>query len=83
MTDLNFFQIADEQPGENPDYDETGCQCPPGDNQYLLELEEGQAVLRQTATGQLGRLPGVRDHAADPRHRRMGAEELHQLPIAV
>jgi hypothetical protein len=50
MTDLNFF-LADEPAQDNPDYDETGCQCPPGDNNYLLELEEGQAVLVHATCG--------------------------------
>lgn len=51
MTDLNFFQLADEPASENEDYDETGCACPPGDNQFLLEIEEGQAVLVHAACG--------------------------------
>jgi hypothetical protein len=51
MGSLNFFQIAEEPPSENEDYDDTGCQCPPGDNQFLLEIDEGQAVLVHAACG--------------------------------
>jgi len=44
------FQPA--EPGDdNPDYDDTGCQCPPSDNQYLLSIEEGQAVLIHATCG--------------------------------
>jgi hypothetical protein len=50
MSTLNF-EPADEQASESPDCDDTGCQCPPGDNQYLLEIEEGQAVLVHAACG--------------------------------
>lgn len=51
MTTPNLFQLADETADDNPDYEETGCQCPPGDNQYLLELEEGGVVLVHAACG--------------------------------
>ena len=50
MTDLHF-QPVDEPTPDNEDYDDTGCQCPPGDNRYLLEIEEGQAVLVHAACG--------------------------------
>lgn len=50
MTDLNFFQLADEPADDNPDYDDTGCQCPP-DGKFILEIEEGQAVLVHAACG--------------------------------
>lgn len=50
MTSLNFQPVT-EPDTDNPDYDDTGCQCPPGDNQYLLEIEEGQAVLVHAACG--------------------------------
>lgn len=50
MPELNF-QPVDEPATDNPDYDDTGCQCPPGDTQYLLEIEEGQAVLIHAACG--------------------------------
>lgn len=51
MTTLNF-RPADEPASDSEDYDDTGCQCPPGDNQYLLEIDEGQAVLVHAACGQ-------------------------------
>lgn len=50
MTTLNF-QPVDEPAEDNPDYDDTGCQCPSGDNQYLMEIEEGQAVLVHATCG--------------------------------
>ena len=46
-----YFQPVDEPDADNPDYDDTGCQCPPGDNQYLLELEEGGVVLVHATCG--------------------------------
>jgi hypothetical protein len=49
MTTLNF-QPA-ETTDDNPDYDDTGCQCPPGDTKFLLEIDEGQAVLVHAACG--------------------------------
>ncbi|MGW0015370.1 hypothetical protein ACWDVX_37190 [Streptomyces tendae] len=49
MTTLSF-QPA-EPADDNPDYDDTGCQCPPSDNQYLLDIEEGQAVLVHATCG--------------------------------
>jgi hypothetical protein len=49
VTALNFQ--PPEPADDNPDYDDTGCQCPPGNNQYLLEIEEGQAVLVHAACG--------------------------------
>ncbi|MFF7795576.1 hypothetical protein [Streptomyces sp. NPDC007991] len=45
------FQPVNEPADDDTDYDDTGCQCPPGDNQYLLEIEEGQAVLVHAACG--------------------------------
>lgn len=51
MTDVRFFQLADEPASDNPGPDDSGCQCPPGDNQFLLEIEEGQAVLIHAACG--------------------------------
>ncbi|MFD9004433.1 hypothetical protein ACFV0T_26330 [Streptomyces sp. NPDC059582] len=51
MTDLNFFQLAEDPAPDNEDYDDAGCQCPPGDDQFLLEIEEGQAVLVHAACG--------------------------------
>lgn len=51
MTKLNFFELTEEPASDNPDYDDTGCQCPPGDDQYLLEIDEGQAVLVHAACG--------------------------------
>jgi hypothetical protein len=50
MTSINF-QLAEEPSSDNEDYDDFGCQCPPGDNQYLLEIEEGQAVLVHAVCG--------------------------------
>ncbi|MCX4571608.1 hypothetical protein OOK48_35395 [Streptomyces viridodiastaticus] len=50
MTSINFHPVEDPGP-DNPDYDDTGCQCPPGDNQYLLEIEEGQATLVHATCG--------------------------------
>ncbi|MEU5742032.1 hypothetical protein ABZ784_29075 [Streptomyces tendae] len=44
------FQPA-EAGDDNPDYDDTACQCPPGDKNYLLEIDEGQAVLVHAACG--------------------------------
>ena len=49
MTALNF-QPA-EPTDDNSDYDDTGCQCPPGDTNFLLTIEEGQAVLVHAACG--------------------------------
>ena len=49
MTALNF-QPA-EPTDDNPDYDDTGCQCPPGDNQYLLEIDEGRATIVHATCG--------------------------------
>ncbi|MFM9780428.1 hypothetical protein [Streptomyces scabiei] len=51
MPELNFFQVADEPAPDNCDYDDGGCQCPPGDNNYLLELDEGQTSLTHAACG--------------------------------
>jgi hypothetical protein len=51
MTSLNFFQISEEPASENEDYDDTGCQCPPEDTQFLLEIDEGQAVLVHATCG--------------------------------
>ncbi|MEU7338667.1 hypothetical protein [Streptomyces sp. NPDC007074] len=45
------FQTVTEPVDDNPDYDDTGCQCPPGDNRYLLEIDEGQPSLVHTACG--------------------------------
>ncbi|WP_399559353.1 hypothetical protein [Streptomyces chartreusis] len=50
MTALNFEPV-DEPDTDNPDYDDTGCQCPPADKQYLLEIEEGQAFLVHATCG--------------------------------
>lgn len=50
MPDL-YFSPIDEPVTENEDYDDTGCACPPGDNQFLLEIEEGHAVLVHAACG--------------------------------
>ena len=50
MPELNFFPV-DQDTVHDEDYDETGCQCPPGDKQYLLEIEEGQAVLVHASCG--------------------------------
>lgn len=44
------FQPA-EPADDNPDYDDTGCQCPSGDKNYLLEIDEGQAVLIHATCG--------------------------------
>jgi hypothetical protein len=46
-----YFEPVDEPTADNPDYDNTGCQCPPGDNQYLMEIQEGQAVLVHATCG--------------------------------
>jgi hypothetical protein len=50
VTDI-FFQPVDQPTEDNPDYDDTGCQCPAGDDQYLLTIDEGQAVLVHAACG--------------------------------
>lgn len=50
MPELNF-RLVDEPAAENEDYDEAGCQCPPGDTSFLLEIQEGHAVLIHTACG--------------------------------
>jgi hypothetical protein len=50
MPDI-YFEPVDEPTADNLDYDDTGCQCPPGDNQYLMEIEEGQAVLVHATCG--------------------------------
>jgi hypothetical protein len=49
MTDL--FQLADEPFPDEHDLDSDGCQCKPADNQYLLSVDEGQAVLIHAACG--------------------------------
>ncbi|RSN50516.1 hypothetical protein DMH12_24860 [Streptomyces sp. WAC 04229] len=49
MTTLAFEPA--EPSDDNPDYDDTACQCPPGDKNYLLEIDEGQAVLVHAACG--------------------------------
>ncbi|MDX3232915.1 hypothetical protein [Streptomyces sp. ME19-01-6] len=49
MTDL--FQLADEPPPNQPGPDANECHCQPGDTQYLLAIEEGQAVLLHAACG--------------------------------
>lgn len=49
MTALNFFEPTDDS--DEPEYEETGCTCPPGDNRYRLEIEEGQAQLVHAACG--------------------------------
>jgi hypothetical protein len=51
VTTPNFFQLAAEPAPDNEDYDNRGCQCPPGDNQYLLEIEEGGVVLVHATCG--------------------------------
>jgi hypothetical protein len=45
------FQPVEGPDTDNPDYDDTGCECPPGDNQYLLEIDEGRASLVHAACG--------------------------------
>lgn len=50
MTALNFFEPAEDS-ADDPEFEETGCQCPPGDNRYNLEIEEGQANLVHAACG--------------------------------
>lgn len=50
MTALNF-EPTNEPASDNPDYDDTGCQCPPGDNQYLMEIDKGQVILVHAACG--------------------------------
>lgn len=50
MAAPDFFQLA-EQPDPDEDYQHDECQCPRGDNQFLLEIEEGQAVLVHAACG--------------------------------
>jgi hypothetical protein len=45
------FRLIDEPVADHPDYEEDGCQCPPDDKQFLLEIEEGQAVLVHAACG--------------------------------
>lgn len=50
MTTLNFFEPTNE-PAHDEDYDDGGCGCPPGDNQFLLEIEEGQVVLVHATCG--------------------------------
>lgn len=51
MTTLNFFELADGEDIAPEGYDDTGCQCPPGDTQYLLEIEEGGIVLIHATCG--------------------------------
>jgi hypothetical protein len=50
MTALNF-EPAEEPATDVPDLDANDCHCKPGDNQYLLEIEDGQPVLRHAACG--------------------------------
>jgi hypothetical protein len=45
------FQLVTEPATDDPGYDDSGCQCPPGDTNFLLEIEEGQAVLVHAACG--------------------------------
>ena len=50
MTALHF--VSDHEPAlEDIDIDALACQCPNPDDQYLLEIEEGQAVLKHAACG--------------------------------
>src|SRR5688572_16801047 len=51
MTSLNFFELAEQPPSDNEHHDDGGCGCPPGDDKYLLEIEEGQVVLVHAACG--------------------------------
>lgn len=51
MTDLSFFLVKDPDPEPPEGYDDSGCQCKPGDKRYTLEIEEGQVVLIHTACG--------------------------------
>ncbi|MFE6412583.1 hypothetical protein ACFVOR_37250 [Streptomyces sp. NPDC057837] len=51
MVELNFRAVDDTPETDNPDYDDTGCQCPPTDNTYLLEIDEGQAGLVHATCG--------------------------------
>lgn len=45
------FRPTNEPAPDNADYEEDGCQCPPTDKQYLLEIEEGHAVLVHATCG--------------------------------
>lgn len=45
------FHLTDEPVADNPDDAEDECQCPPDDKQFLLEIEEGQAVLVHATCG--------------------------------
>lgn len=40
-----------DKPGDHENYDDGGCTCPPGDDRYLLEIEEGGVGLVHIACG--------------------------------
>lgn len=48
-TELTIFEAGHGTAPEG--YDETGCQCPPGDSKFLLTIEDGQADLVHTVCG--------------------------------
>lgn len=48
MAALNF--APDSQPTPD-DIDDLACRCPIPDDKYLLEIEEGQVVLKHAACG--------------------------------
>lgn len=49
MPTLSFRPAGDDQDPE--DHDDGSCQCQPADSAYLLEIEEGQAVLIHATCG--------------------------------
>jgi hypothetical protein len=49
VTEIHFFPA--DPADDNPDYDDTGCPCKPGDNRYQLEIDEGGVILIHVPCG--------------------------------
>lgn len=51
MTTICFWESPGDDNPDTPDPDDLGCQCPPGDNRFLLAIEEGGIILTHAACG--------------------------------
>lgn len=50
-TTICFWESPGDDNPDTPDPDDLGCQCPPGDNRFLLAIEEGGIILTHAACG--------------------------------
>ena len=51
MSPLVNFHLVEDADGDEPDLDDGTCQCEKPDNQFRLEIEEGQVSLIHVACG--------------------------------